>query len=118
MAEQSVRAPKPTAAEAAAQDAAYNALRDSGVMSKEASERLGLRPYRAQHLERLRRAAILSVPKVDSSCPKFARDDEHVARVIAAGGFAHLSEKRFARGVVVPSLPLVPFHPAKARADV
>ena len=52
----------------------------------------------------------------DASCPKFARHDEHVAQLMAHGGYFVLSERQTPRGPVV-CLPLVRLvTPQMARA--
>ena len=109
------KARKSTATEAAEREARYVAMRRSGKHSPEVRDAMGISESLRDHLEALYRAVATHPAKQrDNSCPAFAHDDQHVARVIAEGGFAHLSEKRFARGVVVPCLPLVPFNPEAA----
>lgn len=109
------KARKSTSTEAAEREDRYVAMRRSGKPSPEVRDAMGISDSLRDHLEALYRAVAAHPAKQrDNSCPAFAHDDQHVARVIAEGGFAHLSEKRFARGGVVPCLPLVPFNPEAA----
>ena len=50
----------------------------------------------------------------DSSTPKFAHDDDHVALVVDHGGFCALSERRDAKGNVYVCLPVI--WPMRERA--
>lgn len=89
-------------------------LRRKGLSSHQAATEMDLTEGQRDFLERMFRAQSHMANKPDTSSPKFAHDAKHVAALIKAGGFAHLSERWEGRTPVV-CLPLVPFKP-EARA--
>ncbi len=88
-------------------DQEYAALRQSGTQACKAQIQLQLDPRRAAQYERM----LLKLTRFctgDRQTPKFADNDQHVANVMAAGGFWSLSERAVPGGGFVVCLPLTP----------
>jgi hypothetical protein len=86
----------------------YLRLRAEGVSKDVAARQAGVTTRYAYSLEHVHRQT-QSITNADSSCPRFAHDDRCVAALIAAGGYARLSERPTVGGHVA-CLPLLPFE--------
>ena len=73
--------------------AGYAALRHGGAAPARAALELGLKPARAQKLERFFQSRRGGDPK-DPMKPRYANCGRHVADVLAQGGFPVLPERR------------------------
>jgi hypothetical protein len=93
-----------TQARPAATGQEYAALRQTGTSPTRARVELGIAPGLARRLETSFRVKSLKGGDVQS--PRFARHDEHVALVMAQGGFCAFSERRIGREGAVVCLPM------------
>lgn len=84
----------------------YAALRQTGTSPARAMAELGLTAAAGRRLERAFRARVARGDG-DSQTPKFARNDAHVAAVMAQGGFCAFSERRLLGEGVSVCLPLI-----------
>jgi hypothetical protein len=84
----------------------YAALRQIGTPAGRAMTELGLGVRLARRMEASFRARTHRGGG-DLQLPKFARHEEHVAAVLAEGGFCAFSERRVGRYGAVVCLPLV-----------
>lgn len=96
----------------AASDHFYD-LRAQGVGTIAAAFRAGISSGYGEYLEGLRRRETVGNGE-DDTTPKFARHDECVAALIAAGGYDRLSE-RFTPNGHVACLPLIKFKTEEGR---
>lgn len=87
-------------------DQEYAALRQSGTQACKAQIQLQLDPRRAAQYERMLRVRT-RCGTGDRQTPKFADNDQHLADVMAAGGFWSLSERTVAGGGIVVCLPMI-----------
>lgn len=79
-------------------EARFNALRAQRMPLAEIRDCLGLTQRRAEVLSQSYHQEHSARTSLDSSCPKFADHDRHVADVLAAGRFMTLAEALEARG--------------------
>jgi hypothetical protein len=84
----------------------YAALRQIGTPAGRAMTELGLELRQARRMEASFRAKTQRGGG-DIQLPKFARHGEHVAAVLAEGGFCAFSERRVGRDGVAICLPLI-----------
>lgn len=87
----------------------FHDLRGQGVGTIAAALRAGISPGYGEYLEGLRRREIVGNGE-DDTTPKFARHEQCVAALVAAGGYDRLSE-RLTPGGHVACLPLIKFEP-------
>lgn len=88
-------------------------LRQQGIALPAAALRAGISLGYGEYLDGLRRRETVGGGD-DGTTPKFARHDACVAALVAAGGYARLSE-RFTPGGHVVCLPLIPYRAEGAR---
>ena len=94
-------------AEAAKREAKYVSARMSGRDSFTVARELGVGESTRDYLEMVYRAQTIGAHNRDNTCPKFARDAEHVAVCLKAGGFVAYTDTGNPKAALAVRLPLI-----------